>query len=785
MKAAYKWRLQNGVYGYITDETGGTCFIYTVSTRTREYWQGDTIPGSNVDENKISHLVSTFSEEEYIDKFNDFKAMIDAEYPSVSLLDVYYYYNMENDECVESASSLKCAATDIIFTVGDVESGNEPAVTIDAINTSTAEGNIEYVMNFTLAKGDKGDKGEDGQRGADGITPNISANATIQTLDPDQSATVNVIKTGTAANPNLKFQFGIPRGKGVDVNNNITVNNVTAENITTTNITTENITTENIVTSSITTNYISDRRETYRTDLNEGENWYTIYSGISAYSTARIGISRMWRNSEPEVYYLEVNFGYNGGNCSIALLNGTIGNENKQTIKAVRLNKYDTSTEIGKNHANLEVLIESNLSNGGSPYFLTNIEGCGIPVAFEKVTRTDGLNVASLVLTEGIRHNAKISSALIETEDVLANSSVDCSNGWVGAYTVETKAIKDTNSTLNITSDSWYEIYSVKSSDLPNTVRISISTAYETYMVSFGNLAYGNNSYSDSSTISISNGLVHQHDMSQRKITHLGLYRKSNSQLALCMKTSAWGSGEKICRFDNIEGSGSRQFRKITNTDEIDAISEIIETGEGTVTNNITINQGGTNVELNMPIGSIIMWAGISSRVPSGWMWCDGRSLSTTSYPDLYSCLGYMYGGSGNNFKIPDLRQRFPLGYGEVIRNAQTGEIYRVFNDSTHPHTVPGKVGGEEFHTLTSSEIPTHNHEVTMADFTGQTVETQWRIYDNGGSHSGADRLNYSVIDNDSWLDSKSYLTTKNTGGNGSHNNVPPYQVVNFIIKYK
>lgn len=52
-------------------------------------------------------------------------------------------------------------------------------------------------------------------------------------------------------------------------------------------------------------------------------------------------------------------------------------------------------------------------------------------------------------------------------------------------------------------------------------------------------------------------------------------------------------------------------------------------------------------------VGEIKMFGG--SFEPKGWMFCDGRSLSTSSYPLLYSIVGLMYGGDGVNFNLPNL----------------------------------------------------------------------------------------------------------------------------------
>jgi microcystin-dependent protein len=45
-----------------------------------------------------------------------------------------------------------------------------------------------------------------------------------------------------------------------------------------------------------------------------------------------------------------------------------------------------------------------------------------------------------------------------------------------------------------------------------------------------------------------------------------------------------------------------------------------------------------------------------------GWMACDGRALQATLYPELFAALGYLYGGSGTSFNLPDYRGYFLRG---------------------------------------------------------------------------------------------------------------------------
>ena len=63
-------------------------------------------------------------------------------------------------------------------------------------------------------------------------------------------------------------------------------------------------------------------------------------------------------------------------------------------------------------------------------------------------------------------------------------------------------------------------------------------------------------------------------------------------------------------------------------------------------------------------IGTIISWAGKNTDKLTGtpYLLCDGRSLNKNSYPDLFTVIEYRYGGSGDNFNLPDFRNRYIFG---------------------------------------------------------------------------------------------------------------------------
>jgi microcystin-dependent protein len=139
------------------------------------------------------------------------------------------------------------------------------------------------------------------------------------------------------------------------------------------------------------------------------------------------------------------------------------------------------------------------------------------------------------------------------------------------------------------------------------------------------------------------------------------------------------------------------------------------------------------------------------STPPSGWMFCDGSAVSRTTYSELFTAIGVTYGtGDGSTtFNLPDLRGRVPVGL----------DLTQIeFNNL-------GAKGGEKTHLLTTAEMPAHNHTIK--------------------GYSGVDDLNFTGL-NGAFAASDAVTPfdqqTQSTGGGTAHNNLQPYNVVNFII---
>jgi microcystin-dependent protein len=139
---------------------------------------------------------------------------------------------------------------------------------------------------------------------------------------------------------------------------------------------------------------------------------------------------------------------------------------------------------------------------------------------------------------------------------------------------------------------------------------------------------------------------------------------------------------------------------------------------------------------------------------PQGWALCNGQLLPINQNQALFSLLGTQYGGNGQtNFALPDLRGRAPLH--------QDGSF-----------TV-GTRGGEEAHTVTISELPTHTHFLQANSAQGDVIIPVGNLLAASPNQLYTDAANLVAMNPG---------TVTNTGGSQAHNNMQPYLVVSFMI---
>ena len=260
-----------------------------------------------------------------------------------------------------------------------------------------------------------------------------------------------------------------------------------------------------------------------------------------------------------------------------------------------------------------------------------------------------------------------------------------------------------------------------------------------------------------------------------------------------------------------------------------------------------TVNTGMDKIDellaLAMPVGTIQMYplATAPTATTNGgtWLVCQGQSLLNTlagGYKPLYDIIGNTYGSADStHFNLPDLRSRVPVGYNvDTISGRSTRAI--------------AEGSGTESHTLLDAEIPKHAHPITdvghihpIADQThfhtgsndGGTADASLAVTDPGHNHRARyneDWVGGSAVYSLDWgpgaedsasgalhVDSNTtgitipdhkhsftsttdsanisttgtnaagFITTTNetATGDGAHNIMQPYLVVNYIILAK
>ena len=66
-------------------------------------------------------------------------------------------------------------------------------------------------------------------------------------------------------------------------------------------------------------------------------------------------------------------------------------------------------------------------------------------------------------------------------------------------------------------------------------------------------------------------------------------------------------------------------------------------------------------ISVGVPSGAVVAFA--NPTAPTGWLECNGEFVSTSAYSALFAAIGYTHGGSGAQFKLPDLRGEFIRGW--------------------------------------------------------------------------------------------------------------------------
>ena len=207
----------------------------------------------------------------------------------------------------------------------------------------------------------------------------------------------------------------------------------------------------------------------------------------------------------------------------------------------------------------------------------------------------------------------------------------------------------------------------------------------------------------------------------------------------------------------------------------------------------------------SLPTGALMPYAGDSA--PTGYLLCDGSSVSSSTYLALHAVISNTYGGSaytgaaGLNFTLPDLRGRLPMGAGTGTGQNASGT--GAPSGTAQTARTRGQWLGEETHLLTTAELASHTHANTVS---GGNTSTAGGTHNHTGFSSalikyvGSGGNRGDLSGGGIWSTDTSGVTTGSANidhfhtftpsitnvaaGSGSrHNIIPPVVVLNYIIK--
>lgn len=143
---------------------------------------------------------------------------------------------------------------------------------------------------------------------------------------------------------------------------------------------------------------------------------------------------------------------------------------------------------------------------------------------------------------------------------------------------------------------------------------------------------------------------------------------------------------------------------------------------------------------------------------PSGYLFCQGQVIAISQYETLYNLIGTTYGGDGQQtFQLPDMRGRTGIGMG----TASTGTVY-----------VIGEKAGVEQVTLTTNQMPSHNHPFACSIAAQGSAVPNNAVPASGPNiyNAGSPSVNFAPG------------TITMTGGSQPHANLQPYLALNWCI---
>ena len=110
-------------------------------------------------------------------------------------------------------------------------------------------------------------------------------------------------------------------------------------------------------------------------------------------------------------------------------------------------------------------------------------------------------------------------------------------------------------------------------------------------------------------------------------------------------------------------------------------------------------------VTSGIPAGTVVF--GAYQTAPDGWLICDGSTVASATYENLFAAIGTTFGGDATNFKLPDLKGVFIRGWSgpgpSVVDPSRVFGSLQQDTFESHTHIDSGHTHSDAGHSHTDA----------------------------------------------------------------------------------
>jgi hypothetical protein len=108
-----------------------------------------------------------------------------------------------------------------------------------------------------------------------------------------------------------------------------------------------------------------------------------------------------------------------------------------------------------------------------------------------------------------------------------------------------------------------------------------------------------------------------------------------------------------------------------------------------------------------IPTGTVSAFAGDATKIPAGWLLCDGREISRSEYSALYNAIGAAWGHGNNSttFNLPDMRGLFLRGVSGNSNNDADAGNRTIVKEGGNTGNKVGSYQGDAISHITGQRV--------------------------------------------------------------------------------